>query len=56
MFLKKISNIFIPLIPAFIACSLVTAILNIVLKYNPGFGAGSFGGILKVGAMLYILD
>jgi PTS system sucrose-specific IIC component len=48
LFLKKISNIFIPLIPAFIACGLVTAILNIVLKYNPGFGAGTFGGILKV--------
>ncbi|MBI6872686.1 PTS transporter subunit EIIC [Clostridium aciditolerans] len=48
LFLKKISNIFIPLIPAFIACGLVTAILNIVLKYNPGFGAGTVGGILKV--------
>lgn len=48
LFLKKLSNIFIPLIPAFIACGLVTAILNIVLKYNPGFAAGTFGGILKI--------
>ncbi|QAT41143.1 PTS transporter subunit EIIC [Clostridium sp. JN-9] len=46
--LKKISNIFIPLIPAFIACGLVTGILNIVLKFNPGFGAGATGGILKI--------
>lgn len=48
LLLKKISSIFIPLIPAFIACGLVTGILNIVLKYNPGFGAGPTGGILKI--------
>lgn len=48
LFLKKISSIFIPLIPAFIACGLVTGILNIVLKFNPGFGAGPIGGILKI--------
>lgn len=48
LFLKKLSSIFIPLIPAFIACGLVTGILNIVLKFNPGFGAGPIGGILKI--------
>ncbi|TDT50944.1 PTS transporter subunit EIIC [Fonticella tunisiensis] len=48
LFLKKLSNIFIPLIPAFIACGLVTAILNVVLKYNPGFANTTIGGILKV--------
>ncbi|MDF2881485.1 MAG: system, component [Clostridiaceae bacterium] len=48
LLLKKISSIFIPLIPAFIACGLVSGILNIVLKYNPGFGAGPTGGILKI--------
>jgi sucrose PTS system EIIBCA or EIIBC component len=48
LFLKKLSNIFIPLIPAFIACGLVTALFNIVVKANPGFAAGTFGGIFKV--------
>ncbi|MBU5591984.1 PTS transporter subunit EIIC [Clostridium sp. MSJ-4] len=48
LFLKKLSSIFIPLIPAFIACGLVTGILNIVLKFNPGFGEGPIGGLLKI--------
>jgi sucrose PTS system EIIBCA or EIIBC component len=48
LFLKKLSSIFIPLIPAFIACGLVTAILNIVLKYNPDFAATEIGGLLKI--------
>lgn len=48
LFLKKLSNIFIPLIPAFIACGLVTAILNIVLKYNPAFANTEIGGLLKI--------
>lgn len=46
--LRKISSIFIPLIPAFIGCGLVTAILNIVLKYNAPFAAGPTAGILKI--------
>lgn len=46
--LKKIANIFIPLIPAFIACGLVTAILNIVLKIDPTLANTAFVGILKV--------
>lgn len=37
--LRKISSIFIPLIPAFIGCGLVTGILNIMLKYNADFAA-----------------
>lgn len=48
LFLKKLSNIFIPLIPAFIACGLITAILNIVIKVDPSFVTTSYGGILKV--------
>jgi PTS system sucrose-specific IIC component len=48
LFLKKLSNIFIPLIPAFIACGLVTAIFNIAVKVDPNFAAGTFGGILKI--------
>ncbi len=47
LFLKKLSNIFIPLIPAFIACGLVTAILNIVLKLDPAFAETIIGGLLK---------
>lgn len=46
--LKSISNIFIPLIPAFIACGLVTAILNIILKIDPSLGNSSFIALLKV--------
>ena len=46
--LKKISNIFIPLIPAFIACGLVMGINNIVIKYSPTFATGTVGGILSV--------
>jgi PTS system sucrose-specific IIC component len=46
--LKKISNIFIPLIPAFIACGLVMGINNIVIKFNPAFATSSVGGILSV--------
>ena len=46
--LKKISNIFIPLIPAFIACGLVMGINNIVIKFNPAFATSTVGGILSV--------
>lgn len=46
--LKKVSNIFIPLIPAFIACGLVTGINNIILKADPTFAKTPFGGILGV--------
>lgn len=46
--LKKISSIFIPLIPAFIGCGLVTGILNIIVKYDAGFAASSTGKILVI--------
>lgn len=35
MLLKKISGIFIPLIPGFIACGLITGLLNLLLKSEP---------------------
>ncbi|MDQ0150835.1 PTS transporter subunit EIIC [Eubacterium multiforme] len=46
--LKKVANIFIPLIPAFIACGLVTSILNIILKIDPSLASSSFISLLKV--------
>ncbi|MCX7695360.1 MAG: PTS transporter subunit EIIC [Caloramator sp.] len=46
--LKKISNIFIPLIPAFIACGLVMGINNIIVKFNPEFAKTTIGGIFGV--------
>lgn len=56
--LKKISSIFIPLIPAFIACGLVTGINNIILKADPTFAKTAFGGILGViaGAVFFGLN
>lgn len=46
--LKKISSIFIPLIPAFIACGLVQGISNILSEVNPEFANTTVGGILVV--------
>lgn len=46
--LKKISSIFIPLIPAFIGCGLVTGILNILVKFNAGFAATPTAQILVI--------
>lgn len=56
--LKKISNIFIPLIPAFIACGLVMGINNMVLKANPDFANTLVGGIFGIigGAVFYGLN
>ncbi len=55
LFLKKIANIFIPLIPAFIGCGLVLGVLNIITKTtNPNYFAGipfdktTIGAILKL--------
>lgn len=39
LLLKKISSIFIPLIPGFIACGLITGILNIIIKIDPSMGS-----------------
>lgn len=46
--LKKISSIFIPLIPAFIGCGLVSGILNIIVKFDAGFAASPTGKILVI--------
>ena len=46
--LRKISSVFIPLIPAFIGCGLVSGILNIIVKFNPSFGASAAGNILVI--------
>lgn len=35
LMLRRVANIFMPLIPAFIACGLITGILNIAFKYDP---------------------
>lgn len=48
LLLKKISHIFIPIIPAFIACGLITGILNIVLKVNPTLADYAFVQMLAV--------
>ena len=35
LFLKKIASIFLPLIPGFIACGLITGLVGVALKINP---------------------
>ena len=35
LLLKKIASIFIPMIPGWIACGLITGLINILLKFNP---------------------
>lgn len=47
--LKKISSVFIPILPAIIACGLVMGLNNIFMKVSPDYAATSFG--LLVGAM-----
>ena len=37
--LKKIAHIFVPIIPAFIACGLITGLLNIAVKVDPTLAA-----------------
>lgn len=46
--LKKISSVFLPLIPAFIACGLVTGILNITLKIDPSLSSHTVVELLKI--------
>ncbi|RKD32251.1 PTS transporter subunit EIIC [Thermohalobacter berrensis] len=48
LLLRRIANIFIPLIPAFIACGLVLGLNNIFIKINPNFANTTVGGILGV--------
>ena len=35
LFLKRIASIFVPLIPAFIACGLITGLTNVAIKLSP---------------------
>lgn len=46
--LKNISNIFIPLIPGFIACGLLMSINNGLTKYLPGWESGQSAILLGV--------
>lgn len=48
LLLKKISHIFVPIIPAFIACGLITGLLNIALKLDPSLAAYGFIQILSI--------
>lgn len=58
LLLRRISNIFIPLIPAFIACGLVMGLNNLANKLIEGFSATTVGGILGVigGAVFFGLN
>lgn len=47
LLLKKIAQIFIPILPAFIACGLMVAIYESGYVFFPGFEATDFGRILS---------
>ena len=49
LFFKRIAGIFLPLIPAFIACGLISGIINIVLKLHPAL-AGT--PMLQLGSVM----
>ena len=46
LFLKRIAGIFVPLIPGFIGCGLLTGILNIVRRLDPQLAGHGFFQIL----------
>ncbi|MCQ2359254.1 MAG: PTS transporter subunit EIIC, partial [Phascolarctobacterium sp.] len=48
LFLKKIANIFMPIIPAFIGCGLITGIINIIIKIDPSLASLPFVKILML--------
>ena len=52
--LKKIANIFIPIIPAFIACGLVVAVYESSYVFFPGFQDTDFGKIMS--ALAYLIS
>ena len=58
LLLKKIANIFIPLIPAFIACGLLLAVNNIIGKYNPAWADTSYAQLIAIfgGAVTFGLN
>lgn len=45
---KRIASIFIPLIPAFIACGLLSGCLNVVSKYDSALTASPIYGLLAI--------
>ena len=48
LFLKKIAGIFIPIIPAFIACGLITGCVGLALKISPELATNNFVKLLAV--------
>jgi PTS system sucrose-specific IIC component len=58
LLLKKIANIFIPLIPAFIGCGLILAANNILVKFVPAWAASPWAQIFAVmgGAVTFGLN
>lgn len=46
---KRIASIFIPLIPAFIACGLISGTLNVVSKADPAFAQTAIYQLLAIG-------
>ena len=46
---KRIASIFIPLIPAFIACGLISGTLNVVSKVEPAFTQTAIYQLLAIG-------
>ena len=48
LMLKMISHIFVPIIPGFIACGLITGILNICIKANPDMATWPIIQILAI--------
>ncbi len=46
---KRIASIFIPLIPAFIACGLISGTLNVVSKVDPSFAQTAIYHLLAIG-------
>ncbi len=48
LFFKRIASIFIPLIPAFIACGLLSGCLNVVSKYDSALTASPIYGLLAI--------
>ncbi|MCR5176563.1 MAG: PTS transporter subunit EIIC [Anaerovibrio sp.] len=45
---RRVANIFLPLIPGFIACGLITGCLNIALKLDPSLAGNSMAHLLSI--------
>jgi len=46
--LKKIANIFMPLVPGFIGCGLLTGLLNIIIKIDPALAQNAIIQMLAI--------